>query len=89
MTLNHLRITVIVFLAAFLAGCNESGPHLNVEKGTGDKVHETAPSPEVIQRINPSTMIVTGEAATTSDDRMPQADTAEDKTGAVAVKTEY
>ena len=88
MATNRLRWAMTIFLTVFLTGCYRSSPELRVNPS-----HETpaAGGPEVIKEIGPNAKIVTGEPATTASEDPTEEDakTAEDRTGAVAVKMEY
>ena len=91
MTINHLRLFVSVLLIALVTGCRQGNPELRVEKKSADAVKTLDNGgPEVIKEISPNTVIVGGVPATTSsDEKTEDVATAEDKTGAVAVKTQY
>ena len=90
---NHLRLFLSIFLIALLAGCRQETPGLRVEKQASDAVKtlDTSSSggPEVIKEIGPNTQVVTGEPVMASDEKTADAQTAKDKTGAVAVKTQF
>ncbi len=82
----------IVLLAGVMAGCQESGPNLRVEKKAGDAVKSAGNgSGESLQGVKPlseNIKIVTGEPAIKSEEDAGDK-AAKDKTGAVAVKMEY
>ncbi|MBI2095243.1 MAG: hypothetical protein HYT89_03650 [Candidatus Omnitrophica bacterium] len=88
-------LLVLLSLVA-VAGCRQENTELRVEGKSGDAVKapdvsSQAVGPEVIQEIDPNTKVVAGEPAVTSDEKEAGAEgtTAEDKTGAVAMKMEY
>ena len=94
---SHL---VLLFLLALVpVGCKEQAPELRVQNASGDAVDkqgaqsaETGEA-EVVQDLGPNAKIVGGEPATIVEEHeeaeAADAKTAEDKTGAVAVKMEY
>jgi len=82
----------IILLAGVIAGCQESGPNLRVEKKAGDAVklaeNGSGESSQVVKYLSENTKIVTGEPAIKSEEDASDK-VAKDKTGAVAVKMEY
>ena len=86
-TLESWKAVCAVLLTVALAGCRPSGPTLRVEQHGEQK----SAGPEVIQQIAPNAQVVSGEAAVSSEQKEQEAGarTAEDTTGAVAVKMKY
>lgn len=83
-----------VLLVFAIAGCNQRSVDMRVDASkevvrTLDASPKGANGPEMVREIGPATQVVTGEPATTSEDQKEDGTTAEDKTGAVAVKTTY
>lgn len=74
-----------VFLTVFLlAGCKESDADLRFKGSTEAGQNATIPV-ETAPEVN----VVTGEPATTEDKQVENAETSDDKLGAVALKVEY
>ena len=99
---QHTLLFLAVLLAFATAGCKETGPaEVRIDTRSGEVMETTGPSASadgtdagMVQKIGPNAKVVGGEPAAVSEDREDEqsaedAKTAEDKTGAVAVKMEY
>ncbi len=74
----------VVLVSPMIAGCQEKAPDIRTD------VRVEQPE-EVIAPITPDLKVVTGEPATTVEEETvsEEGQTADKKTGAVALKTEY
>ena len=95
MTIDRVAVFLGIFLVVVTAGCGRRDVEIRTDASKEvvwkvDPSSKEANGPEVIKEVGPNTTVVTGEPATTSENETEDAaTTAEDKPGAVAVKTSY
>lgn len=88
--------TFLVLCIVGMTGCRQERPDLKIDAKSEKAVNEVLPSgPEehnaaqTEQDLGHNVKVVTAEPATTDEGKEGDVPTAEDKTGAVAVKMEY
>ncbi|MBI4432471.1 MAG: hypothetical protein HY592_03195 [Candidatus Omnitrophica bacterium] len=86
-----LFVFLLVVSLVVAGGCREQTPALRIDQRSHEPLRAVEPPEEVIAPINEDLKVVAGEPMTAAEEpAVPEeGQTADKKTGAVAIKTEY